>query len=733
VSAQPVDGPASSPGRRAGLGRAGVALLVAGSLLTLLATVSLWSWRTFASSEGFADVATDTLKEPAVAEVLADQIVDVLQDQVATAQAAVTVRPLLRQVVAEVVATEAFRGLFHAGVREMHAAVVQGHRTRLLVRVDDASQLVKDALTVVNPRMAEAIPNEALAVAVGVSQSRWADLFMRVADLAGWLIVPFAVAAAACFLAAVRRATDRRRAMELVGLCLVSCGAVVFAFLAALLNVAADVGQDPRQRTALRAVFWSAMHVLNVTAKVLVVVGAATTLAAALAGRGPVQERLAELSTSTRATLARPGSKAAAAAAAIGSGLVALIWPLAVAELIVRIAGVGLVVLGAIWIFDLIGASAWVADRHESTSRVTPRRLALGGTTGVATFSVVLLLGGMSFVRAVRAPSLDRLGIAEAGCNGYAALCDRRVDEVAFAGAHNAMSASADDWYFARHTGGLGAQLAHGVRAFLLDLHYGGAIKHIVRTSFLPEADQALSDAEIGPEERVVIDRAFAIAGADVPAEDRKVYLCHLYCELGATLAKQAFTLLHDFLRVNPNEVVILVLEDHVAAEDAVEVLESSGLADRAYAWVAGTPAPTLRYLIERKKNVLVLAENNGGAPPWYLSAYGGVLQDTPYKFESIDTLTAPASCARLRGSSDAPLLLVNHWLDTGLPSPNLTARANEASVLQARLEACRRTRHHIPTIVAVDFYAKGDLLRVVDRLNGVDVPDAVIATAAGP
>ena len=88
---------------------AGVALLVAGSLLTLLATVSLWSWRTFASSEGFADVATDTLKEPAVAEVLADQIVDVLQDQVATAQAAVTVRPLLRQVVAEVVATEAFQ------------------------------------------------------------------------------------------------------------------------------------------------------------------------------------------------------------------------------------------------------------------------------------------------------------------------------------------------------------------------------------------------------------------------------------------------------------------------------------------------------------------------------------------------------------------------------------------------------------------------------------------------
>ena len=96
--------------RRDDLGRRGVVLLAVGSALTLLFALSLWSWRTFANSEGFADVATDTLKEPAVAEAVADQIVDVLQDQVATAQYAVVARPILRQVVAEVVATEAFKG-----------------------------------------------------------------------------------------------------------------------------------------------------------------------------------------------------------------------------------------------------------------------------------------------------------------------------------------------------------------------------------------------------------------------------------------------------------------------------------------------------------------------------------------------------------------------------------------------------------------------------------------------
>ena len=107
--------------------------------------------------------------------------------------------------------------------------------------------------------------------------------------------------------------------------------------------------------------------------------------------------------------------------------------------------------------------------------------------------------------------------------------------------------------------------------------------------------------------------RAIAVFGGAPDPDDRRVYLCHLYCELGATSAKSAFRELHDWLRVNPNEVIILVLEDHVEAEDAVEVLESSGLADRAYAWVAGSPAPTMRQLIETKKNV----DHAGGEPRW--------------------------------------------------------------------------------------------------------------------
>src|SRR5262245_23668545 len=232
MGVQPAPGAPGGVRRRDDFGRTGVALLIAGSILTMLFAVSLWSWRTFANSEGFADAATAALTEPAVAQAIADQIVDVLQDNVTTADAAVAVRPFLRGIVAEVVSTEAFRGLFHAGVREMHGAIVQGQRSRPLVRVDDAKELVKEAMTVAFPDLADSLPEGALEMNVELSQSPMADLFMRGADLAGWLIVPFAIGAATCFLAAVRRTSSRRRSLEVVGICLIAVGGVIFAVLA---------------------------------------------------------------------------------------------------------------------------------------------------------------------------------------------------------------------------------------------------------------------------------------------------------------------------------------------------------------------------------------------------------------------------------------------------------------------------------------------------------------------
>ena len=92
------------------LGRRSLVAILLGLLLANLAMISLWSWRTFADSQGFADVATDMLEEPAVREVVAEQIISSVEQQEAVARVAATARPALEVVVAELVASDRFQG-----------------------------------------------------------------------------------------------------------------------------------------------------------------------------------------------------------------------------------------------------------------------------------------------------------------------------------------------------------------------------------------------------------------------------------------------------------------------------------------------------------------------------------------------------------------------------------------------------------------------------------------------
>lgn len=54
------------------------------------------------------------------------------------------------------------------------------------------------------------------------------------------------------------------------------------------------------------------------------------------------------------------------------------------------------------------------------------------------------------------------------------------------------------------------------------------------------------------------------------------------------------------------------------------------------------------------------------------------------------------------------------------MPLPSHADRVNAYTPLIRRLRECRRIRHRIPNLVAVNFYRRGDLLRAVNTLNGV-------------
>jgi len=183
---------------------------------------------------------------------------------------------------------------------------------------------------------------------------------------------------------------------------------------------------------------------------------------------------------------------------------------------------------------------------------------------------------------------------------------------------------------------------------------------------------------------------------------------------------------LHDFLIANPGEVVVVINQDYITPQDFVGAVQKAGLANLAYRGPTGQGQwPTLRQMIDRNQRVVFLAENHAGAGPWYRLAYKAITEEMPYAFAKPEQLADPShvatTCRANRGPARAPMFLVNHWITTDpLPLPSNADNVNAYRPLMRRLRQCQRIRHHIPNLVAVNFYRRGDLLRAVNALNGI-------------
>jgi hypothetical protein len=115
-------------------------------------------------------------------------------------------------------------------------------------------------------------------------------------------------------------------------------------------------------------------------------------------------------------------------------------------------------------------------------------------------------------------------------CNGSASLCSKRLDQVVFPGTHNSYAASDQPgWHFATQRYGIGPQLDDGIRALLLDVHYGvPAGNGLVRTDFAAEgADANKVTQAMPPRALAVAERIAGPLGAGMPAGKPRLYLCH--------------------------------------------------------------------------------------------------------------------------------------------------------------------------------------------------------------
>jgi hypothetical protein len=341
-----------------------------------------------------------------------------------------------------------------------------------------------------------------------------------------------------------------------------------------------------------------------------------------------------------------------------------------------------------------------------------------GGGRVLATLAIA---GALAAVIAVVTRPRESAIVRMTGCNGDTRLCERRLDQVVFAGTHNAMSAAdRPGWMFAQQERDLPTQLADGVRAFLIDVHAGVPVSGRIKTEisgqpgFMREMEKAVGQEGVEATERT---RERLVGPPEGP---RALYLCHGFCELGAQPLVPWLRTLREFLAVNPRDVVLLVIEDYVSPVELSVAFAASGLTDLAYRGAPRPPWPTLDEMAASGQRVVTFLESGRPGVDWMYPAFASI-QETPYRFHQ----PAELSCRVNRGGTTGSLFQINHWIETPpTPRPSNAALVNRYDFLLQRVEQCRRERHRLPNIIAVDFYRTGDLFNVVRHLNGLDAFD---------
>lgn len=302
----------------------------------------------------------------------------------------------------------------------------------------------------------------------------------------------------------------------------------------------------------------------------------------------------------------------------------------------------------------------------------------------------VLVLLGAALLLAARGAR----AAAPRACNGSRSLCARPFDRVVLPATHNSMSATSLGWKIPNQSVGIGDQLRLGIRGLLIDTHYG----HVAADG--------------------------TVANDGVRTARSRVYLCHDLCSLGATPLLDVLRAVAAFVRAHSHEVLLIDQEDYVTPADFVREVSRSGLGRYVYRGAAGPRWPTLRTMIARRQQVVMLAEHRSGGAAWNHRAYAGILQETPYTFPTPDLLTDstawPASCRPNRGGRTGSLFLLNQWSPPFAPKPSTSAQINAEGALVGRALTCRRLRGRMPNIVAVDMFRSGGLFRAVRTLNAL-------------
>ncbi len=690
------------------------ALLSLGLLATFVAVVAGYARHAILDTKQFGDRAVAAVRAEPVRDALSTAFADAA---IQREPRLLSARPILVSTAGSVLASRASGGLISRAAGQLQRGFVTADEPSVVLDLADLSIVVRSYLTASQAAVATDLQRttDRAELTTSIATRERTAGAIRVARNVSLVAMVAPLIALLAFVGAAWAAPDRRRVMVHLGLGLMATAATVatgYVVAKGLLIASAPASASAEVTSAIVDAFAGDLMLWALalgTAGTLIAAAGATLL-------GPLEASALPRAAWTRIARepARPWLRTVRNLGLLIGGLAVVAQPSAAVVLVASVAGGYVALVGLV---GLLGALVGNADAQTSQSRV--RR-----TVPLVAVAVAI---GTPFVASLAVAASDdpvaRTERASDGlCNGSLVLCSRRLDEVVFPTAHNAMSNAPDGFLNANQGMTLTAQLDLGIRGLLIDALEGQRNpKGVVRTNLVGETRETVV-AQIG-EGGLAAAQRLAGRVAFGPIEgDTEVFLCHVLCELGATKASDAFREIRTWLERHPREVLIVFVQDDAKPADIVDAARDGGLADLAAAVDPAAPMPTLAHLIASGKRVVMIAEHKASAEPWYPAGFK-LFQDTPYAFATTNQLRGNASCDRNRGTPSSPLLLVNHWIESYPPNPVNADTSNALNELVSRARRCQRVRGQVPTLLAVDFAERGDIVQAARSLNDAPSP----------
>jgi hypothetical protein len=207
----------------------------------------------------------------------------------------------------------------------------------------------------------------------------------------------------------------------------------------------------------------------------------------------------------------------------------------------------------------------------------------------------------------------------------------------------------------------------------------------------------------------------------------------HSIIALGYIPLSDIFNDIKTFLDNNPNEIITIILECYVTANDIEDEINQSGLSSYLYTHNNSIGWPTLQNMIDNDNRLVIFSDvdDASSSQNWYHYVWD-YAAETHYSVGTINDFT----CDFNRGDPLNDLFIFNHFvtdanLGYGLYNESNDVNANPFFI--TRVLDCQNQTNKFPNFVTVDYYELGDGLAVVDELNGLTATSAINITEHKP